>query len=163
MRNHVNDGRVRQFISLLNTADANQILDLVQSLCPDIPIGSDGTENELAASPRPNNLYQVFVETGEELTFPNLTWQREGNVFSPSTLGSDLYGDELSAKIVNNGNISSLLWDCRWIVGNVKEKVDDVREEAKKITTMPIDYTKFTKPGKLGLLTIKDFNDGNHK
>lgn len=162
MRPQPNNGRVKLFINELWNADANQVLDLIQRINPDVDICDSNAERELEASARPNNLYQVLTETLEELDYKAMKWQRGGELYSPTALGQDLYPDQQSAKIVCNDNISSLLWDCRWIVGNVKASVDDVRKEAKKITYIPIDYNKFTKPGKLGMLTINDFNDGNN-
>ena len=162
MHPHTNDGRVKDFIALMDGLDANQLLDLMQRLSPDVRMDRREAEREMVAGGRPNNLYQVLTETLQELKYPDAKWVRDGEIFSPSTLGTDLYTDEQSAKIVSNYGVASLLWDCRWIVGNVKTRVDDVRDEAKKIMTIPIDYTKFTKPGKLGMMTIEDFNNGSH-
>ena len=161
MNQHTNDGRVRRFISQLWKADADQVLDLIQRINPDVNINDINAVRELEASSRPNNLYQVLTDTLEELDYNTTMWQQEGELYSPTTLGQDVSPEEQSTYIVRNDNISSLLWDCRWLVGNVKASVDDVREEAKKITAIPIDYSKFTKPGKLGIKTIKNFNDGN--
>ncbi|SKA64346.1 hypothetical protein SAMN02745213_01524 [Succinivibrio dextrinosolvens DSM 3072] len=159
---HVNDGRLNSFIDVLQTMDSDNILNLIQRINPDVNVNDSNAERELEASARPNNFYQVMTDTLEEINLQKMMWQRKGVLYSPTTLGQDMGTARQCAKIVSNDNISSLLWDCNWLVGNVKESVEDVREESNKITTMSIDYSKFTKPEKLGLITIKDFNDGKY-
>ena len=162
MRQLDNDYRVKQFIQKLESSDSDQLLDLIQRINPDVNVNIGNAERELESSSRPNNFYQVLTETMDEIDYNEMLWLRKGEMYSPTTLGQDLYPDQQCAKIISNDDISSLLWDCRWLVGNVKSTVDDVRVESKRITAMSIDYSKFTKPGKLGLMTIIDFNDDKY-
>lgn len=162
MRHLNNDYRVKQFIQKLECSESEQLLELIQRINPDVNINKTNAESELEASSRPNNFYQVLTETLDEIDSNKMRWLRNGEIYSPTTLGQDLYPDQQCAKIINNDNISALLWDFRWLVGNVKSTVDDVREESKNITAISIDYRKFTKPEKLGLMTIKDFNDDKY-
>lgn len=63
----------------------------------------------------------------------------------------------------NRDNLPPELFrDYRWIVGDVTDTIQDLLEEAHLINAIGAeDYKNIVKSRKVGLLTIKDKNDGN--
>lgn len=110
-----------------------------------------------------NYLYNVLMQT-EVMNLDRLHWEENEQLLSPSVLGKSKPSKNYCGMIAKNrGNLPpELLRDYRWIVGDVTDTIQDLLEEAHLINAIGAeDYKNIVKSRKVGLLTIKDKNDGN--
>lgn len=110
-----------------------------------------------------NYLYNVLTQT-EVMNLDRLHWEENEQLLSPSVLGKSKPSKNYCGMIAKNrGNLPpELLRDYRWIVGDVTDTIQDLLEEAHLINAIGAeDYKNIVKSRKVGLLTIKDKNDGN--
>lgn len=110
-----------------------------------------------------NYLYNVLTQT-EVMNLDRLHWKENEQLLSPSVLGKSKPSKNYCGMIAKNrGNLPpELLRDYRWIVGDVTDTIQDLLEEAHLINAIGAeDYKNIVKSRKVGLLTIKDKNDGN--
>lgn len=110
-----------------------------------------------------NYLYNVLTQTGV-MNLDRLHWEENEQLLSPSVLGKSKPSKNYCGMIAKNrGNLPpELLRDYRWIVGDVTDTIQDLLEEAHLINAIGAeDYKNIVKSRKVGLLTIKDKNDGN--
>lgn len=153
--------RIRNFIEALNNLEYIELKELIMRLFPDIHISSDTNVADLFNRDRSDFLFNVINETTNPIDLSQFSWSASnGELQSPSTLGSGRDPEEYCVGIVNNPDTGVLRRDYRWIVGDVKYSIEDIEEAAYSITsTVPMDYTDVTKPNKIGLKDIKTKND----
>lgn len=159
-----NADRIRSFIEALNNLEYIELKELVARLFPDIHISSDTNVANLFNNDRSDYLFNVINETTTPIDLTQFSWTApNGDLQSPSTLGSGRDPEEYCVGIVNNPDAGVLRRDYRWIVGDVKYPVEDIDEAANSITsTVPMDYTDVTKPNKIGIIDIKTKNNEDY-
>jgi hypothetical protein len=162
---------VDKFVNALHGFDISTLLPIIQRLFPDVNLKSDPNVRDAGNEGCANNLYNVVSKVLQDLD-SNLNWSINTSVGTPVALGNNLKSRLHCMHIVKNiSNLPSELFrDYRWMVGDVSEKVDDILYETHDITSVrdvinDIDqnyYNRIVKPAKLGMLTIRDMNDGNY-
>lgn len=138
--------------------------DLIKRLYPHYDVEGRRTNigyltNEEVA----NYLYNVLTQT-EVMNLDRLYWEENEQLHSPSVLGKSKPSKNYCGMIAKNrDNLPPELFrDYRWIVGDVTDTIQDLLEEAHLINAIGAeDYKNIVKSRKVGLLTIKDKNDGN--
>lgn len=152
--------KVKKFLDALNGLDYSKKEIFIRKVFPDVDIDKGiNVSTEISNSPRFDYLYEVIINT-EELDYQQLHWEKEGKRQMPSALGKNKSTEELCGKIVTNKNLPpELLRDYDYIVGDIRDSVEDIFQSAKLINNVEtIDYNNITKGRKIGLLTIEDNN-----
>lgn len=152
--------KVIKFLDALNNLGNDQKEMFIRKVFPDIDIDKGrNVTAEISTSPRFDYLYNVLIDT-EDLDYIHLHWDKDGKRQMPSTLGNNKSTEELCGKIVTNKHLPpELLRDYDYIVGDIKNSVEDILQSAKLINQLPtINYNNITKGRKVGLLTIEDKN-----
>lgn len=149
---------VHKFLNRLNSLDNDTLIKIIRRLHPHVEWNENGTV-ELRSSDKGNNLYTLLTSTGELHDYSSLSWNEEGNLETPSTLGKDRKSVR-HAEAVRKSPVLAFLRDYRWIVGNIDESIDNIMEEAPSVTDpdAAASSDRITKPSKLGLLSIDDKN-----
>lgn len=152
--------KIKKFLDALNGSDYSKKEMFIRKVFPDVDIDKGiNVSTEISNSPRFDYLYEVIINT-EELNYQQLHWEKEGKRQMPSALGKNKSTEELCGKIVTNKNLPpELLRDYDYIVGDIRDSVEDIFQSAKLINNVEtIDYNNITKGRKIGLLTIEDKN-----
>ncbi len=159
-----NTQRIENFITRLGELNQQELMALVCRLFPDKDIFSDSRVHDMFSSSRGNWLFNVLNDSLENIDMDGINWKNTQNdLLTPSTLGNDKDTEEYCPDIVNNPKTNDLRRDYRWIVGDVKNKVDDIDKAANQISQInDKDYSDISQPRKVGILDIKSKNDGNY-
>lgn len=156
--------KVERFLEAYNKLQKQEKKNVVKRLFPHFDVEDKQTNTgDLTNEEVANYLYNVLTQT-EEMDLDKIHWATGGNLQSPSTLGSSKPAYQYCGKIVKNrGTLPpELLRDYRWIVGDVRDTIEDIFESAHAINKISDeDYNNISKTRKVGLLSIKDKNNGN--
>lgn len=160
----VDCSKVENFLDAYNKLTKLEKEDLIKRLYPHYDVEGRRTNigyltNEEVA----NYLYNVLTQT-EVMNLDRLYWEENEQLHSPSVLGKSKPSKNYCGMIAKNrDNLPPELFrDYRWIVGDVTDTIQDLLEEAHLINAIGAeDYKNIVKSRKVGLLTIKDKNDGN--
>lgn len=161
---HIKGTKVEDFLKDLDQLNDDNLIQFLYRIFPDVNmLSSDINDIAIRSTERANNLFNVINEVDDSIDSKEIHWITDvGTKHTPSTLGSDKYPEEFCVNIVNNPYSSELRRDFRWIVGDVKYKVEDIDKAANLITMVDTkDYTDITQPNKVGILDIKSKNNGN--
>ena len=160
----VDCSKVENFLDAYNKLPKLEKLNFIKRLFPHYDVeGRRTTLNNLTNEDVANYLYNVLTQT-EVMNLNRLHWEENEQLYSPSVLGKSKPSKNYCGMIAKNrGNLPpELLRDYRWIVGDVTETIQDLLEEAHLINAIDVEnYKSIVKTRKVGLLTIKDKNDGN--
>lgn len=160
----VDISKVPRFLNAYNKLPKLEKKNVVKRLFPHFDIeGRQTNTGDLTNEEVANYLYNVLTQT-KEMNLDRIHWAIEGQLQSPSTLGSSKPTNQYCGSIVKNrGTLPpELLRDYRWIVGDVRETIEDIFESAHAINKISDeDYNNISKSCKVGLLSIQDKNDGN--
>jgi hypothetical protein len=163
---NVNGTKVVDFLKEFDSLDDFSLIQFVRRLFPDEDILNSSIDNiSIRSKERADNLFNVINDVVESVDNTCFDWTRNSDNVkqSPSTLGSNKDPEEFCPEIIQNPYSNDLRRDYRWIVGDIKNKVDDIDEAAKQITHIDrIDYTDITQTKKVGLLDINSKNNGNY-
>lgn len=160
-----NTQKIEDFITRIGELNQQELTALVCRLFPDKDIFSDSIRiHDMFSSSRGNYLFNVINDSLENIDMNGINWRNTQNdLLTPSTLGSDKDADEYCPDIVNNPKTNDLRRDYRWIVGDVKNKVDDIDKAANQISQINAkDYSDISQHRKVGILDIKSKNNGNY-
>ena len=156
--------KVERFLEAYNKLQKQEKKNVVKRLFPHFDVeGKQTNTGDLTNEEVANYLYNVLTQT-EEMDLDKIHWATGGHLQSPSTLGSSKPAYQYCGKIVKNrGTLPpELLRDYRWIVGDVRDTIEDIFESAHAINKISDDdYNNISKTRKVGLLSIKDKNNGN--
>ena len=162
----VNGTKVVDFMNKLDTLDEFSLIQFVRRIFPDEDILNSSVDNiSIRSKERADCLFNVINKIDDPIDDTNFDWTRDCDNIkqSPSTLGSNKEPEEFCPDIIQNHYSNDIRRDYRWIIGDVKYKVDDIDEAAKQITQIQdMDYSNITNPRQIGLLDIKSKNDGNY-
>lgn len=155
--------KINRFLNALGELDIDAQFTFVKKIFPHIDLEDKNAIAEISNSERVDILYNVLTDVNEEVDTKALDWYnaKKGLKLCPSTLGSSRDSEEYCGMIVNNKNVPpDLLRDYDFIVGDIKESVDDIIKSAHIITNIKdTNYYKITGNRKVGLLTIEDKNN----
>lgn len=160
-----NTQKIEDFITRIGELNQQELTALICRLFPDMDIFSNSTRiQDLFSTSRGNWLFNVINEVSENINFNEINWKKVNNeLITPSTLGNDKDTEEYCPNIINNPKTNDLRRDYRWIVGDVKNKVDDIDKAANQISQInDKDYSDISQPRKVGILDIKSKNNGNY-
>lgn len=159
----VDVSKVERFLNAYNKLPKIEKKNVVKRLFPHFDIeGRQTHTGDLTNEEVANYLYNVLTQT-KEMNLDKIHWATEGQFQSPSTLGSSKPTNLYCGNIVKNrGTLPpELLRDYRWIVGDVRETIEDIFESAHAINIITDEeYNNISKSCKVGLLNIKDKNEG---
>lgn len=159
----VDVSKVERFLNAYNKLPKLEKKNIVKRLFPHFDIeGRQTHTGDLTNEEVANYLYNVLTQT-KEMNLDRIHWATEGQLQSPSTLGSSKPTNQYCGKIVKNrGTLPpELLRDYRWIVGDVRETIEDIFESAHAINKISDEeYNNISKSCKVGLLSIQDKNEG---
>lgn len=159
----VDVSKVERFLNAYNKLPNLEKKNVVKRLFPHFDIeGRQTHTGDLTNEEVANYLYNVLTQT-KEMNLDRIHWATEGQLQSPSTLGSSKPTNQYCGKIVKNrGTLPpELLRDYRWIVGDVRETIEDIFESAHAINKISDEeYNNISKSCKVGLLSIQDKNEG---
>lgn len=155
---------VNRFLHKLNSLDNDSLVTVVRRLHPHLE-WNETCVTELKASDKGNNLYALLTSVAEINNYENLSWNVDGILSTPSTLGKDRKPEQRAVHIRKNSAALALLRDYRWIVGNIEHSVDNIIPIAPSVTDSDEaeHYERITQPTKLGLLSITDKNDPEYE
>lgn len=160
----VDVSKVERFLNAYNKLPKLEKKNVVKRLFPHFDIeGRQTHTGDLTNEEVANYLYNVLTQT-EVMNPDKFHWEENEQLHSPSVLGKSKPSKNYCGMIAKNrGNLPpELLRDYRWIVGDVTDTIQDLLEEAHLINAIgAADYKNIVKSRKVGLLTIKDKNDGN--
>lgn len=160
----VDSSNVEHFLDVYNKLAKIEKENFLKRLFPHYDVEGRRTNiGNLTNEEVANYLYNVLTQT-EVMNLDRLHWEENEQLLSPSVLGKSKPSKNYCGMIAKNrGNLPpELLRDYRWIVGDVTETIQDLLEEAHLINAIGAeDYKNIVKSRKVGLLTIKDKNDGN--
>lgn len=157
-----NGTKVKDFVKSLEELDIQSLEQFIKRIFPDVDLNADNIS--IRSKERANTLYNVINDVEKDIERPDLNWVKDGlTLLTPSTLGRDVRSEEHCRNIVNNNYPGDVIRDYRWIVGDVKSKIEDIIETAHTITiTSSIDYSDITNPAKVGLLDINSMNNEDY-
>lgn len=159
----VDVSKVERFLNAYNKLPKLEKKNIIKRLFPHFDIeGRQTHTGDLTNEEVANYLYNVLTQT-KEMNLDRIHWATEGQLQSPSTLGSSKPTNQYCGKIVKNrGTLPpELLRDYRWIVGDVRETIEDIFESAHAINKISDEeYNNISKSCKVGLLSIQDKNEG---
>lgn len=131
----VDVSKVERFLNAYNKLPKLEKKNIIKRLFPHFDIeGRQTHTGDLTNEEVANYLYNVLTQT-KEMNLDRIHWATEGQLQSPSTLGSSKPTNQYCGKIVKNrGTLPpELLRDYRWIVGDVRETIEDIFESAHAI------------------------------
>lgn len=154
---------VNGFLERLNRLDDDDLVAVIRRLHPHVEWNLNCT-TELKVSEKGNNLYRLLTSVKELSDYDTLSWNEDGVLETPSTLGQDRKSVFLAEKI-RKSPVLAFLRDYRWIVGNIDESIPDIIDKAPSMMDVTTDgeTERFTRPSRLGLLSIKDKNDPDYE
>ena len=163
---NVKGTRVEDFMKEFDSLNDFSLIQFVRRLFPDEDILNLSIDNiSIRSKERADNLFNVINNINESVDNTCFDWTRESDNVkqSPSTLGSNKYPEEFCSDIIQNPYSNDMRRDYRWIIGDVKYKVDDIDAAAKLITQInDKDYSDITQTKKVGLLDINSKNYGEY-
>ena len=163
---NVNYTRVVDFMKEFDSLNDFSLIQFVRRLFPDEDILNLSIDNiSIRSKERADNLFNVINEINESVDNTSFDWTRKSDNVkqSPSTLGSNKYPEEFCSDIIRNPYSNDIRRDYRWIVGDVKYKVDDIDKAVMPITQInDKDYNAITQTKKVGLLDINSKNNGEY-
>ena len=150
---------VSRFLNRLNRMDGDTLIRVIRRLHPHVDWDENGTV-ELRSSDKGDNLYTLLTSTRELNYYLTLSWNEGGVLETPSTLGRNKKSSHL-AKTIRESPVLAFLRDYRWIVGDIRESIDNIMMAAPAVTDTDAsgESERITHPSKLGLLSIDDKND----
>lgn len=116
------------------------------------------------------SLFKVINKVND-IVNDKIQWIKNGMYETPVSFPSDRNYKKLCIEIDKNRINLNQLFDYKWLVGDVKESVPSVGEVAKKFKdeavstngkNRPNERNKIFDPQNIGILSIKDKNDGNY-
>ena len=159
----IDTSKVERFLDAYNKLQKQEKTNVVKRLFPHFDIeGRQTNTGYLTNEEVANYLYNVLTQT-EEMNLDRFHWATKGQLLSPSTLGSSKPTNQYCGNIVKNrGTLPpELLRDYRWIVGDVRETIEDIFESAYVINKITDEeYNNISKSCKVGLLSIQNKNEG---
>lgn len=155
---------VNRFLLGLNSLDNDSLVKVVRRLHPHLE-WNETCVAELKVADKGNNLYALLTSVNEINNYENLSWNVDGVLSTPSTLGHDRKPKHLAERIRKNPAALALLRDYRWIVGNIDNSEDNIMSIAPSVTDSDDaeNHERITQPTKLGLLSITDKNDPDYE
>jgi len=160
----VDCSKIEHFLDAYNKLPKIEKVNFIKRLFPHYDVEGRRTNiGNLTNDEVANYLYNVLTQT-KVMNLDRLHWEEKEQLHSPSVLGKSKPSRNYCGMIAKNrDNLPpELLRDYRWIVGDVTETIQDLLEEAHLINAIDVeDYKSIVKTRKVGLLTIKDKNDGN--
>ena len=153
-----------KFLSSLNSLNNDDLVKVIRRINPHVN-WDDSCVTQLESSEKANNLYKLLTMTQELTNYDSFSWNDDGILETPSTLGRDRSPKHHAASIRNNAAVLAFLRDYRWIVGDVDNPIDDINNEAPSVVDVEdsLDYERITRPSRLGLLSIDAKNDKNYE
>jgi hypothetical protein len=154
------------FLDRINKMEISDFGSIIQRLCPDVNLKSSPDIINAGNKNIVDCLYNVITQVVHDIDFSQIHWTGIDKHESPAALGSAVVSKEHCYNIIGNRHNlpSELFRDYRWLVGDIKESISNMMDEISNIIRIePINHNDITKSAKLGLLTIKDKNDGNYK
>ena len=153
---------VNKFLNGLNSMDANTLISVVRRLYPHVEWNENNTA-EFRGSEKGENLYRLLTSTEELHDYDKLSWNEDGILETPSTLGQSRSSVHFAERIRKNP-VLAFLCDYRWIVGHIDNSIDNIMESAPNVTD-PVttdEPERITRPSTLGLLSVNDKNDPDY-
>lgn len=162
---YINEQTVSCLMNALANYPADKLWNLFVRLCPQESV----SKVDEALGFGGNNagcLFKVINEVTEPVD-SNVQWGDNGTFKTPATFSCHEDIDEICYEIIKNGPNLDVLFNYRWIVADTDETVDNLYSKCQDITkNTDIDYTdednKIFNPGNIGILTIKDKNNGKY-
>jgi hypothetical protein len=162
----LNGTKVVDFMKELDTLDDYSLIQFVRRLFPDEDILNSHIDSiSIKSKDRADYLFNTINDVTDLIDYTSFDWERTVDKVkqSPSTLGSNKSPEEFCPLIVRNPYSNDIRRDYRWIVGDIKHKVDDIDVVANCYTSiLGINYAHITQPQKVGLLDINSKNHGNY-
>lgn len=156
-----NDEYSCELFDKLEVLSNNEKKEFIKRIFPDKDICNGlNIFAELTNSNRANNLDYVLC-TAKGIDWETLSWNRNGDLCTPSTLGTDLTTKHHAKHILQNKNRPvDLLRDYRWIVGNVRTTTEDIYKVVNDITDVDgLNYADITENRKVGIIKAEDMNN----
>ena len=153
---------VQKFLNGLNSMDSDDLIKIVRRFHPHVEWSENSTV-ELRSADKGNNLYTLLTSTPELNKYDTLSWNDEGILETPSTLGMDRKSVR-HAEMIRKIPVMAFLRDYRWIVGRIDDSIDNIIDEAPSVVDSDEtnESDRITRPSKMGLLSIKDKNDPDY-
>ena len=104
---------VKRFLQKLNSLDNDSLVSVIRRLHPHLE-WNETCVTELKAADKGNNLYKLLTSVDEISNYENLTWNVDGILSTPSTLGQDRKSKHIAESIRKNSAALSLLRDFRY-------------------------------------------------
>lgn len=151
---------VNEFLNRLNSLDCGSLITVIRRFNPQVE-WNETCVAELRSPEKSYNLYTLLTSTPMLSDFTTFSWNEEGTLETPSTLGRERKPIKYAERIRKNSSIA-FLRDYRWIVGNIDETIEDIMDKAPSIldSSRNKEEERITRPSKLGLLSINDKKDG---
>lgn len=156
------DEYINEFLERLNSLSEDEKEKLIKRIFPDKDIcNSKNIFAELTNSIRAYNLKRLLCAM-EGIDLETISWNCNGDLCTPSTLGEDTSTRLHALHIIQNKNKPvELLRDYRWIVGNVQTTEENIFDIVNDITAVEsIKYDNITENRKVGIIKAEDINHG---
>lgn len=156
------DEYINEFLERLNSLSEDEKEKFIKRIFPDKDIcKGKNIFAELTNSIRAYNLKRLLCAM-KDIDLETISWNCNGDLCSPSTLGEDT-STRLHAQhiIQNKSRPVELLRDYRWIVGNVRTTEENIFDIVNDITAVEgIKYDNITENRKVGIIKAEDINHG---
>lgn len=156
------DEYINEFLERLNSLSEDEKEKFIKRIFPDKDIcKSKNIFAELTNSIRAYNLKRLLCAM-EGIDLETISWNCNGDLCTPSTLGEDTSTRLHAQHILQNRNRPvELLRDYRWIVGNVLTTEENIFDIVNDITAVEgIKYDNITENRKVGIIKAEDMNHG---
>lgn len=165
LKNNDNYNSINEFKEALCNLDTSQLESTVQRLFPEYDFRGDKFLMNVTSQGLVDSLYNVIAKVNDPIESPSIDWKGKGSSQCPVALNTSQDKEEICYNIISNrSNLPvELFRDYRWIVGDIKERIDDIYAIVPNINQVKEnDYAEITKPTKLGLLSIDEKNNGKY-
>lgn len=154
---------VEKFLGSLNSINNDDLIRVIRRINPHVE-WDETCVIQLQSPEKGNNLYKLLTNTKELSDFETFSWNEDGILETPSTLGRDRRSIR-HAEAIRKSSSLAFLRDYRWIVGDVDSPIDDIYDKAPSMVDVevPQDYERITRPSRLGLLSIDAKNDSDYE
>lgn len=156
------DEYINEFLERVNSLSGDEKEKLIKRIFPDKDIcKSKNIFAELTNSIRAYNLKRLLCVM-KCIDLKTISWNCNGDLCTPSTLGEDTSTRLHAQHIIQNKNKPvELLRDYRWIVGNVRTTEENIFDIVNDITAVEgIKYDNITENRKVGIIKAEDINHG---
>lgn len=161
----INQAHIKLMKKYIESLSSSELWNLFTRLNPQINASKDDNDFKGWLGEEPKQLFRV-VNNVVEPTSSNFNWKKNGNYETPTSLhkGQDI--EELCYEIFMNRSNLNVLYNYKWLVGDVDETVNSITDKIPNI----IDNYNLNKrsndlifnPQQVGILKIEDKNNGKY-